>query len=58
MPKRVELISELVPHAGVIALLVNPQNPQTEPSIQGVQEATGTKGLRCCSTSWNGRFGA
>jgi len=46
MPKRVELISELVPHAGVIALLVNPKNPQTEPSIRGVQEATGTKGLR------------
>ena len=46
MPKRVELISELVPHADVIALLVNPKNPQTEPSIRRVQEATGTKGLR------------
>jgi len=46
MAKRIELISELVPHAGVIALLVNPKNPQTEPSIRGVQEATGTKGLR------------
>ena len=35
-----------MPHTGVIALLVNPKNPQTEPSIRGVQEATVTKGLR------------
>jgi putative ABC transport system substrate-binding protein len=27
MPKRLELLSELVPHAGVIALLVNPRAP-------------------------------
>ena len=27
MPRRFELISELVPQAGVIALLVNPSNP-------------------------------
>jgi putative tryptophan/tyrosine transport system substrate-binding protein len=29
-PKGLELISELVPQAGVIALLVNPNNPGTE----------------------------
>jgi putative ABC transport system substrate-binding protein len=46
MPKRVELISELVPQAGVIALLVNPNNPQTESSIREVQEATRATGLQ------------
>ena len=30
MPKRLELISELVPQAGVIAVLVNPNNANTE----------------------------
>src|SRR5437764_8047125 len=30
MPKRFELLSELVPQARVIALLVNPSNPTTE----------------------------
>jgi putative ABC transport system substrate-binding protein len=32
MPKRVELLSELVPQAKVIALLVNPNNPSTRAS--------------------------
>ena len=34
MPKRLELLSELVPEAKVIALLVNPDNPNTEPMIR------------------------
>jgi putative tryptophan/tyrosine transport system substrate-binding protein len=45
-PKRLELLSELVPQAGVIALLVNPNNPLTEPMILDLQEAARVKGLR------------
>ena len=37
--KRLEVLSELVPQAGVIALLVNPKSPQTEGVIRDVQEA-------------------
>jgi putative ABC transport system substrate-binding protein len=44
MPKQLELLSELVPQAGVIALLVNPINPGTERIIGDVQEAARTKG--------------
>jgi putative ABC transport system substrate-binding protein len=46
MPKRLELLSELVPQTGVIGLLVNPNNASTEPQIRDVQEAAGTKGVR------------
>jgi putative ABC transport system substrate-binding protein len=46
MPKRVELLSELVPQAGVIALLVNPNNPNTEPMIRDVEQAARAKGLQ------------
>ena len=37
--KRLEVLSELVPQAGAIALLVNPKSPQTEGVIRDVQEA-------------------
>jgi len=46
MPKRLELLSELVPQASVIALLVNPDNPATEPMIRDVQEAARAKGVQ------------
>ena len=43
MPKRLELLSELVPQAGVIVLLVNPDNPQTERVTREVEEAARAK---------------
>jgi putative tryptophan/tyrosine transport system substrate-binding protein len=46
MPKRLELLSELVPQAGVIALLVNPNSPFNEPMIPDVQEAARAKGVQ------------
>jgi putative ABC transport system substrate-binding protein len=45
-PKRFELLSELVPQAGVIALLVNPNNVQTESVIKGVREAARAKAVQ------------
>jgi len=45
-PKRLELLSELVPHAGLIALLVNPSNPSAERIIRDGQEAARAKGGR------------
>jgi putative tryptophan/tyrosine transport system substrate-binding protein len=51
IPKQLELLSELVPQATVIAFLVNPNNPgterfSTERFIGGVQEAARTKGVQ------------
>ena len=43
-PKRLELLSELVPQARVVALLVNPNNPN--PWIGDVQEAARAKGVQ------------
>src|SRR5436309_990714 len=37
-PKRLDLLSELVPRARMIALLVNPNNAVAEPMIRDVQE--------------------
>ena len=46
-PKWVELLSELVPQAGVIALLVNPNDtPSAERTMRNVQEAARTKGVQ------------
>jgi putative ABC transport system substrate-binding protein len=44
--KRVELLSELVPQAGVIALLVDPINSNAERIIGDAQEAARAKGLQ------------
>jgi putative ABC transport system substrate-binding protein len=44
LPKRLELLSELVPQAVVIALLVNPNDPNAERFIGDPQEAASAKG--------------
>jgi putative ABC transport system substrate-binding protein len=46
MAKRVELLSELVPQARVITLLVNPNNPGAERIIREVPEAPRAKGAQ------------
>jgi putative ABC transport system substrate-binding protein len=46
MPKRLELVSELVPQAKVIALLVNPNSAGAERTTREVEEAARAKGLR------------
>ena len=44
--KRLELLSQLVPRARVIALLLNPNDANAERVIRDVQEAARTKGLQ------------
>src|SRR5437868_9085098 len=44
-PKRFELLSEMVPQASIIALLVNPNNVQTDVVIKGVGEAARAKAV-------------
>ena len=45
-PKRLGLLSDLVPQARVTALLANPNSPGTERMIQDVREAARAKGLQ------------
>ena len=44
-PKQIELLSELVPQAAVIALLVNPDNEMAEQHIRSTQEGASAKGI-------------
>jgi len=46
MPKRLELLTELVPQARVIALLVDPNDPRIEGLIRDMQEAARGKGVQ------------
>lgn len=46
VPKRLELLRELVPKADSIAFLVNSSNPTSETQIQSMREATRALGLR------------
>ena len=43
MPKRLELLSELLPRAAVFALLVHPKNASAEPQSRNLQEAARAK---------------
>jgi putative ABC transport system substrate-binding protein len=45
-PKRFDLLSEMIPQASVIALLVNPINVQTESVIRGIREAPRAKAVQ------------
>ena len=45
-PKQIELLSELVPQAAVIALLVNPDNKMAEQHIRTTQEGASAKGIK------------
>jgi putative ABC transport system substrate-binding protein len=45
-PKRFEIISELVPGASLIAVLVNPNNPFAESATKSAQEAARSKGVQ------------
>jgi putative ABC transport system substrate-binding protein len=45
-PKRLELLTELVPGAGMVVLLVNPNNPVTETELTGAEEAAHAKGIQ------------
>jgi putative ABC transport system substrate-binding protein len=45
-PKRLELVWELVPQAGVIALLVNPNDLHAERDFGGMEEAARAKGVQ------------
>jgi putative ABC transport system substrate-binding protein len=45
-PKRLELLSELVPQAKVIALLVNPNNSNAERTMRDAQDAARAKGVQ------------
>jgi putative tryptophan/tyrosine transport system substrate-binding protein len=45
-PKRLELAHEIVPTATVIAVLLNPTNPNSEAQFRDLQAAAGTLGLQ------------
>jgi putative ABC transport system substrate-binding protein len=46
VPKRLELLSDMVPQPQVIALLVNQKGPEAEPTIQAAQEAARARGVQ------------
>jgi putative tryptophan/tyrosine transport system substrate-binding protein len=45
-PKRLELLREVVPSAAVIALLINPSNPNAQPQTKEVRDAARARGMQ------------
>ena len=45
-PKRLELLTELLPQADAFALLVHPKNESTEPQSRDLEQAAREKGLQ------------
>jgi putative tryptophan/tyrosine transport system substrate-binding protein len=45
-PKRVELLHELLPKAGVVSFLLNPNNPDAEPEMANAETAARALGLQ------------
>ena len=46
MAKRLDLLTELVPQADTIAVLVNPNNPNTERMVRDTQDTARAKGVK------------
>jgi putative ABC transport system substrate-binding protein len=46
LPKRFEFLTELVPQARIIALLVNPRNPNVERMVAGAEEVAHGKAVK------------
>ena len=46
IPKRLELLGALVPHAKIVALLVNPKNPNAESIIRETRDPARAKGMQ------------
>ena len=44
--KRIEVLHELAPRASLVALIVNPKNPYTDPEIRALQEGANSIGIR------------
>src|SRR2546422_5539790 len=42
--KRLQLLHEMVPNAGVVALLMNPENPSADSNVRSVQDAARSLG--------------
>ena len=44
VPKRLELIRDLVPTASAVAVLVNPRSPESEPQTRDIERVAGVVG--------------